>query len=72
MSVHKVSCGKYHTLLLVDNPKEGNRRELWACGANNAGQIGNNSNQNQFTPVRIDPRVSEDKTSQTSRSHRFK
>jgi len=46
MSIHMVSCGKYHTLLLTNNPKEGNRRELWACGANNFGQIGNNSNQN--------------------------
>lgn len=44
MSIHQVSCGKYHTLLLTNNPKEGNRRELWACGANNFGQIGNNSN----------------------------
>jgi len=43
MVVHSISCGKYHTLMLVDNPREGNRRELWAFGANNFGQIGNNS-----------------------------
>ena len=44
MSIHQVSCGKYHTLLLTNNPRESNRRELWACGANNYGQLGNNSN----------------------------
>lgn len=44
MVVQKVACGKYHTLFLVDNKRESDRRELWACGANNFGQIGNNSN----------------------------
>ena len=72
MSIHQVSCGKYHTLLLTNNPRESNRRELWACGANNYGQLGNNSNQNQFSPVRVDPRLPEDKMSQSGRSHNFK
>ena len=71
-NIFQVACGKYHTLFLVDNPTEGNRRELWACGANNYGQIGNNSNQNMFSPVRVDPRLPEDKLSQNSRSHKFK
>ena len=66
-----MACGKYHTLFLVDNKLESDRRELWACGANNFGQIGNNSNQNMFRPVRVDPRMPEDKHSSTARSHRF-
>ena len=44
MKFHSVACGKYHTLFLVDNPIEKKRRELWGCGANNFGQVGNNSN----------------------------
>lgn len=48
MQIVQVACGKYHTLFLLDNMRSGEtggtRRELWACGANNCGQIGNNSN----------------------------
>ena len=71
MYIHQVACGKYHTLFLVDNPREANRRELWACGANTFGQIGNNSNVNVLLPVRVDPRtISDDKS--TGQSHYFK
>ena len=42
MFIREVACGKYHTLFLTENGER--RRELWACGANNFGQIGNNSN----------------------------
>lgn len=44
MEIVQVACGKYHTLILLDNPSESSRRELWAFGANNFGQIGNNLN----------------------------
>ena len=72
MFIREVACGKYHTLFLTENG-DGRRRELWACGANNFGQIGNNSNQNQFLPVRIDPRQSDDpKSTKVSRSHNFR
>ena len=52
MFIREVACGKYHTLFLTENG-DGRRRELWACGANNFGQIGNNSNQNQFLLVHL-------------------
>jgi len=70
MELVQLACGKYHTLFLVENPRENKRRELWACGANNFGQIGNNSNQNMFSPVRVDPRSSDDKYG-SQRSHKF-
>jgi alpha-tubulin suppressor-like RCC1 family protein len=35
--VKQVCCGKFHTLILTESG------EIWACGANNFGQIGNNS-----------------------------
>ena len=63
---------------MVDVPAEDGSdefsRELWACGANNCGQVGNDSKQNQFEPVRIDPRAPE-KNGQVvrkGRSHNFK
>ena len=35
--VKQVCCGKFHTLILSE------LGDIWACGANNFGQIGNNS-----------------------------
>ena len=43
MHIREVACGKYHALFLTESG-DNRRRELWACGANNFGQIGNNSN----------------------------
>ena len=67
--IKQVACGKYHTLVLLES--NSNVRELWAFGANNFGQVGNNSNQNQFSPVKVDPRPPEGKVTR-EKSHNFK
>ena len=41
-AIIQVACGKYHTLVLIESTS--NQKELWAFGANNFGQVGNNSN----------------------------
>jgi len=42
-----LACGYYHTAGIQSNGS------LWAWGYNNAGQLGNNSNQNMYTPVQV-------------------
>jgi RCC1 and BTB domain-containing protein len=37
LKIKQICCGKFHTLVLTD------QGDIWACGANNFGQIGNNS-----------------------------
>ena len=41
-----IACGKYHTLFLVDG-------SVYASGHNREGQIGNNSNENAYKPVKL-------------------
>lgn len=43
----QISCGDYHSLFLDD------KGFVYACGLNSNGQIGNNTNTNQFVPVKL-------------------
>jgi alpha-tubulin suppressor-like RCC1 family protein len=45
-NVQNVSCGKYHTLFLVDG-------NVWATGGNKDGQIGNGSTQSVYKPIKL-------------------
>lgn len=45
-NVQMVACGKYHSLFLIDG-------QVWACGANKEGQIGNGSTQTQYKPIPV-------------------
>ena len=46
LEMKQIACGKFHTLFLTENP-----RKVWATGANNFGQVGNDSNQTQYVPI---------------------
>lgn len=41
-----ISCGKYHTLFLIDG-------HVWATGHNTEGQIGIGNTDNQYRPVQL-------------------
>lgn len=48
--IRQACCGKFHTLLLSEGG------DIWACGANNFGQIGNNCTQTQYGLIKLDTR----------------